>query len=322
MPIDADYVRELAARMEGAHLGFRVNAPGSDAELARDLGAIANGLPVGSEPGYLLIGVAGDARTGTGVIDGVDVKSLKSNDEYHRRVGPLLNHLPRFEFYSVDVGGDLVGVFEVFAGGRPYYSLSNSPPLQRRAAFYRSGSMVDIATPLQIVEWARVDGRLANEVALLAADYLRAQVMVAPQLETPGEFVHREGESLDVSFMLKNIGQVPFAVEVTGDWDYTEELRSTDRSSMTFMALWDDDRHPVSVLGVDAPSGVLAPRESARVRLRCAFDAPQAAVARVAAQRHWQLPLIDVRVNVTCRNPTTSQVDQRTATLIWRVTPA
>jgi hypothetical protein len=321
MAIDADYVRELAARMESAQLGFRLTMPANDAELARDLSALANGLPPGSEPGYLLVGVAADDRSGTGLLDGVDLKSVKSNDEYHRQVGPLLNHVPRFEFYTVDVGGDFIGVFEVFPSGRPSYSLSNTPPLQRRAAFYRAGKMVDIATPLQIVEWARVDGRLANEVALLAADYLRSQVMVAPHVVLPGEFVHREGESLDVSFTIQNLGQVPFSVEVSGDWDYTEELRATDRSSMTFMALWDDDRHPVTVSGVDAPSGVLAPRESARVRLRCPFDAPQAAVARVAAQRHWQLPLIDVRVNVTCRAPTTSQVDQRTATLIWRVTP-
>ena len=88
---------------------------------------------------------------------------------------------------------------------------------------------------------------------------------------------------------------------------------------MTFMALWDDDRHPVTVLGVDAPASIVAPRESATVRLRCAFDAPQAAVARMAAQRHWQLPLIDVRVNVTCRAPATSQVEQRTCMLVWKV---
>ena len=61
--VTADMVRELASRGEGPTLDYKrddydwPDTARSNAELAKDVMTVANGLQRGSEPGYILIGV-------------------------------------------------------------------------------------------------------------------------------------------------------------------------------------------------------------------------------------------------------------------------
>lgn len=159
MPIDADKVRELAARGEGTKLDYKGadydwDGPGkgaANAELAKDIMAMANALGPSSEPAYILVGVIEEPRTIVGISKHHDDADL------HAKVRPLLNKPPAFSYSVVDVDGARVGVYEILAGGRPYFPIKGTPPLQVPLACYRDGTATAHATPAQIIEWHRED---------------------------------------------------------------------------------------------------------------------------------------------------------------------
>lgn len=163
MPISAEELRELAARRESSSLDFKLTQydwkPEGNLELAKDIMAIANALPPGSLPGYILIGV-GTETDSTGRIVGIDPASHLDDACMQQKVSSLLNRNPTFSYYPVVVDALSIGVFEIHPGGRPFYPLKekgNSHRLARFEALVRVGTSTDIASPDQIQSWLRED---------------------------------------------------------------------------------------------------------------------------------------------------------------------
>ena len=161
VPISADRVRELAARGERTTLVLKTEdynwaAPRTaSAELARDLMALANVLGPSASPAYILIGVGHD-----GAIVGIPRASHLEDASLHQKVKDLLNKVPRFSYRSIDVDGRSVGVYEISAGGRPYFPLKDATPsLQKHVAKYRDGNTTETASPSMVLEWHREDDR-------------------------------------------------------------------------------------------------------------------------------------------------------------------
>jgi predicted HTH transcriptional regulator len=109
MAMDADVVRELAARHEGPSLDFKREqyqwTSGGNRELAKDIMAIATGLASHNAPGYILIGVD-EAPDGTGRIVGVSSEGHLDDAEMHSKVTPLLNRTPHFAYLESRSFGD------------------------------------------------------------------------------------------------------------------------------------------------------------------------------------------------------------------------
>ncbi len=161
MPISADRVRELAARGERTTLVLRTEnydweAPRiANAELARDLMALANVLGPSASPAYILIGVRSD-----GTIVGVPPASHLDEGSLRQRVKDLLNKVPRFSYGPIEVDGLSVGVYEISPGGRPYFPLKDAAPsLEKHVAKHRDGTATETASPSMVLEWSREDDR-------------------------------------------------------------------------------------------------------------------------------------------------------------------
>ena len=166
MPINAEFIRELTVRREGPALDFKSEqydwSAGGNAELAKDLMAMANGLSPTSSPAYILIGVEEDSDK-TSRIVGVARSSHLDDACMQQKVRSLLNCSPRFLYSPVEVDGMSVGVFEIYPGGRPFFPPKDNPKLAKHQALIRSGTSTDVATPIQIQSWAREDERLDRQ---------------------------------------------------------------------------------------------------------------------------------------------------------------
>ena len=158
MPITEQKVRELAAHGEHSRLDFKRDMydwsrSGTNAELAKDLMAIANELHAHAEPGYILVGIDDD-----GTILGVPPTSHVDDADLHQKVANLLNEIPPFSYSVVDTGGLSIGVFEIRPGRRPYFPVKDSgASLRRRVPLHRNGTSTDVASPLMVLEWAKQD---------------------------------------------------------------------------------------------------------------------------------------------------------------------
>lgn len=227
MPIDADKVRELAARGEGTKLDFKredYNWGGgraANAELAKDLMAIANILGPTSESAYILVGVDDDGTI-------VGITAHEDDADLHGRVRPLLNHSPNFLYYAVDVDGRSVGVFEILPGGRPYFAVSATPPLQRQIALYRDGTRTDVASPTQIIAWSREDDAETHELRALELRERLADTRVVGEL---GDVVRSAGpQDVRINFSVSNLGRRSFSISTCRwrvEWTpaFFEEIR-------------------------------------------------------------------------------------------------
>jgi len=153
MAISADKVRELIARGEGTAIDFKrqeYDWKTKPNEFAKDLMAMANSLPTGASSAYILLGVDDDGSI-------VGLPAHLDDAGWHVKVKHSLNRTPTFSYTSVDVGGASVGVVEIASGGRPFFPIRDAPPLVRHAALVRDGTSTDVASPAQILEWARLD---------------------------------------------------------------------------------------------------------------------------------------------------------------------
>lgn len=124
MSIDADMVRTLAAQREGTRLDFKQAQydwkNSGNAELAKDLMAMANALGPRGGNAHILIGVQ-ELSDHSGQVVGVAPSDHLDDASMHQKVQGLLNRVPDFSYVQVEVDGASVGVFEVRPGRRPIF---------------------------------------------------------------------------------------------------------------------------------------------------------------------------------------------------------
>jgi len=217
MPIDEAKIRELMTRTEGETLDFKEMHHAKPADLAKDLMALANMLPAHAPPSYLLVGVAEVRPYNTGRIANTDPAHLDEAN-YRSKVEPLILPVPDFSFDVVPVrdehGVRRIGVFEVRPGRRPIFAIADATDgegLVRNAAYKRAGKRNVIATPLEIIEWARQDDLLRSEAALVNMRWMQSQLAVVPRIARIG--TTRGAGPTQVDFVIRNDGRTRFVVE-------------------------------------------------------------------------------------------------------------
>ena len=168
MPINCDRLRELLSRGEGTQLDYKrddydwTDKNKSRVELAKDLMALANTLGPESTAGYILIGVDENSTTKEGIPLGLVQHEDDAN--LHQRVGNILNRTPTFAYYPVELDGSLIGVYEIFTGGRPYYPLRDKGNvLLQFVPLKRDGTSTVRATPEDIQRWYRADNPVREQ---------------------------------------------------------------------------------------------------------------------------------------------------------------
>jgi hypothetical protein len=206
MAVDANKVRELAARGEGSTLDFKradyswANARAANAELAKDLSAIGNVLGPTAAPGYLLIGVAND-----GTICGIPPTSHQDDASLHQKVRDLLNRTPRFVYTPVDVDGVSVGVYEIAPGGRTFFPVRDQGSLRKHIAVYRNGTATEIASPQMVLDWDREDDPSRHAIA--AAELLRIAADAAVHAAIDKQALARNGDGPVLTLRITNTGR-------------------------------------------------------------------------------------------------------------------
>lgn len=225
MPLYSDQVRELAAHGEHSRLDFKRamydwTLPSTNAELAKDLMAIANELSLGGESGHILIGVDDD-----GTLTGVPSTQHLDDAHLHQKVQHLLNETPLFTYSVVDVDGLSIGVFEIRPGRRPYFPLKDSSNvLRRRVPLHRNGTATDVASPLMVIEWSKQDDPESNRLRKLQLREHEARA------KPTGDFVLRTRSAgpteIQLLLSVQNLGQYPFTLSVCR-WrlEWTDEFR-------------------------------------------------------------------------------------------------
>lgn len=210
MNATASVIRTIVSGTEGPKVDFKEKQydwndkkKDNNAELAKDLMAIANTLGPNGGNGYILIGVK-ELSDGTGEVVGVPSSDHMNDASMHQKVAAWLSDTPRFSYYSVDVDGLSVGVFEITPGGRPYFAITAKGGLQNGVALYRNGSSAAAARPNQIIEWYREDH--ANEFREAEVEALRIQTTPRAAL------VPRSISGHDWHIYIENASLVPFTV--------------------------------------------------------------------------------------------------------------
>jgi hypothetical protein len=216
--LDEDSVRSLIAQQESAWLDFKKEMydwrDGGDAELAKDIMAIANLLPRGADKkGYILVGVEEVEPERTGNLLGFTPDERLGDAEFQEKVKDKLNRQPRFRYAIVPVAGKLVGVFEISSGERPYFALKDfngrgKLALRRNAAYYRTGARNDVASPAEILSRDREDNPARHRLVELQLAEAEAKAKVRPRLVSGGTI--RSGDQYTVSMRLENDGDAAF----------------------------------------------------------------------------------------------------------------
>jgi hypothetical protein len=186
-----DEFKTLCSRREGAFLDFKEcfyeNSDSGNAELAKDIMSIGNGLGLQAS-GHLLFGVR-EESDGTGLIVGCELEDWVTDANLQQKVRSILNRVPRFS-----------------PGGRPFFALRDRSSLRRHQALVRVGSSSDVASPDEILDWARQDEALG--VRALEAEHLETQQILKPCLLYASR--SQSGEQYGFAFRLQNDGLAPF----------------------------------------------------------------------------------------------------------------
>jgi len=217
MSINEAKVRELAARAEDHRLDFKSGLYSSNAELAKDLMAIANLLPPGST-GYLLLGVR-QRPDETGEIVGVDLGSDRDSN-YQQKIAHKLNRSPRFTFFPLRLQEGEVGVFEITGiGERPYFPIVDEEKLKKFIPQKRLGSSTAHASPDEVKDWVLEDrptldpGILLDRIpeperdkVLIAAEMLDQNFQICGPVTFPSVLlgVNRSGAVAQFRFAERN----------------------------------------------------------------------------------------------------------------------
>jgi Putative DNA-binding domain len=252
MPIDADTIRQLAGRGESATLDFKESdydwsRSNINAELSKDIMAIANVIHRAGAPGYILVGVRND-----GVIVGIQ-SSHQDDAALHQRVHSLLNRTPNFTYGAVDVEGVSVGVYQIRGGARPYYPLRGTPPLQKNVAVHRNGSSTEVASPDMILDWAREDDPDAYRLRSLQLKQAEADARIIARLRSTSRMNIQSGDAL-ISLEIENQGRCSFWIEratCTFEWNagFHAALRADGRAGLPegYIPFVDEvESHPVN----------------------------------------------------------------------------
>jgi Putative DNA-binding domain len=163
--MDEAKVRELVSRVEDHRLDFKEGLYSANEELAKDIMAIANLLPLGST-GHILLGVR-QRTDDTGEIVGVELGADRDSN-YQQRIHGKLNRTPRFSFLTLQLPEGDVGVFEITGvGDRPYFPIADAGKLKKNIALKRQGSSTAPATPDEVREWVLEDRPSKEPAAML-----------------------------------------------------------------------------------------------------------------------------------------------------------
>jgi hypothetical protein len=211
--MDLEFLRALLARVEGPNLDFKAsfyeNSDAGNAELAKDLMAMANALPSGAtERAYLLFGV--QETTGGAVVAGVELPAWATDSNLHQKVSTLLNRCPTFLWQVAELDDKLIGVMAVSSGGRPYFPLRDKGVLRRHVPMVRVGSSTDVASPDQVVAWAQEDH--GGIVRRLELQKLEAELAVRAVIVPAGYFI---GGGTDAQFDFHFINESLSSIELT-----------------------------------------------------------------------------------------------------------
>jgi hypothetical protein len=211
MNIDADLVHDLLRRHEGTRLDFKGKqydwAAGGNAELARDLMAMANALTPGANPAHILIGVDEDATTKTGILVGIPIAAHVDDAAMHQKVSHKLNRVPDFSYGPVDVDGFSIGVFQIRHSRRPIYPVVDEGKLKTNVPLSRDGSTTVVATPDIVRDWAIEDDGEAHE--LRALELVRARAAVEPRFALRASGSEYGPARRRQLLTIQNTGEVP-----------------------------------------------------------------------------------------------------------------
>lgn len=235
--MDVASLRQLVAQHEGTRLDFKKahyeQSSAGNAELAKDLMAMANSLPTEASVAHILVGVE-EADDRTGHIVGVPPNSHPDDASLHQKVQHVLNRVPNFAYRPVESDTLSVGVFEIRGGGRPFFAIRDSGTLRRNCAMFRDGSSTDVASPDQILEWAVEDNPESREIR--AADLRRARSLITPKpVLVPGK--NRLISSMDhmvLSISVENHGETGFTIrDANCAWSLTRAFCDWARGNAT-----------------------------------------------------------------------------------------
>lgn len=212
--VNSDDFRNLCARREGPQLDFKEsfyeNSDVGNAEFAKDIMAIANALTMGTT-GHILVGVR-ETSDKTGEVIGCTLANWVTDANLHQKARSFLNRLPPFSLHTLEVDGFTVAAITIEAGQRPFFPLRDKGPLRRNIAVVRLGSSTDVASPDEIIGWAKQDENIGARK--LEAEHLEAQQVLKPRLLQGGGV--KNGSKYEIRFKLLNDGIAPF--EPTRAW--------------------------------------------------------------------------------------------------------
>ena len=205
-----DLVRSLISRGEGEHLDYKRDYSFADRnELAKDIMALCNALSPGQAPAYILVGVEElDDRTGR--IVGVDPGAHEDDASLQEAVKSRLVRPPSFSYFPVEVDGLSVGVLEVRPGGRPVFPSRDKGTLKRNVPLVRRGTATDIASPDEVIDWAREDDPERQRIATLELQAREADAR--PNVAFDYRSRKRSPKLNSGSLTLENVG--PRAAEI------------------------------------------------------------------------------------------------------------
>ena len=295
--IEGDF-RMLCARREGQHLDFKEkfyeSSDNGNAELAKDIMAIANTLPLGAT-GHILFGVR-EMSDGTGEICGCSIAPWITDSNLQQKVRGSLNRIPSFSLHALKVDGFDVLAVKITSGGRPFYPLRDKGGLRRHVALVRIGSATEVASPDEILEWARLDDTLG--IRTLEADRLRAELAVAASIRRqPGSGMVGQAQIAD--FAVRNLGEKPIRImAAAATWTYREEfVRAIGNWPSTFKP-YNQARNANITLQQDGAQ----PGQDAIVRV-LVEPPPEESVLLSSRSRATQtIPFAQVELTVRCGN--------------------
>jgi hypothetical protein len=280
--LSQDQLGELLARGEGPDLDFKKEdydwskKEKTNAEFAKDLMAMGNALASGSEPAHIILGVEeleDDPPRLVGVVRG----ALLNDAALHQKVEHLLNRVPSFSFFAAEMDGHVLGVIQIFGGGRPFFPLKEvgnvgkdgtgkeGTGLLRFVPLVRRGSNTERASPDEVVRWARQDDPAAEELRSRELRRARADQEVRVAIAT----CMTSQSEIAVTAIVTNRGiRAVRVVEVVDDlkWNecFTAYLEGLRRNGHPFV-----ENVPAPPTQVTNPGDLwVGPGESVRVGLR------------------------------------------------------
>lgn len=303
--VSDDDFRMLCARREGQQLDFKErfyeNNDKGTAELAKDVMAIANALPIGAS-GHILFGVR-EAGNHTGEICGCEIASWITDSNLQQKVRGCLNRNPTFSLFALSLNDVRVLALEITAGGRPFYPLHDKGALRRHVAMVRVGSGTDLASPDNILDWARQDDTLG--IRTLEAARLRAEMVIAAAIkQVPGSGVVDGAHVAD--FEVRNLGEKALEfVGATAIWRYSEQFAQAIGTWPPSIPPPEQPREARASLGDHGAQ----PGQAGGVRVYVRPSREEATFLSSRPRATQSIPPFHVDLTVRCKNMTGSEKD-------------